>query len=240
MPSMAEALRELHRLHQQLSDLRDRIELGPRQIRARQTAVVQVEERVTRSHGEVKTARMTVDQKQLQLKTGESKIEDLKTKLNAANNNREYQALKEQIAASEMANSVLADEVLEAMEKVDQLKAGAAEVESLLAKTKEELAKVQQSVKSQEESLTADLRRVEENLKEAESRLPADIADLYRRAVKGRGADGMAVVEGESCGGCYQQLTMNMTSDLMMDRVLACKVCGRLLYLPEDRMPVKR
>ncbi len=34
MPSMAEALRELHRLHQQLSDLRDRIELGPRQIRA--------------------------------------------------------------------------------------------------------------------------------------------------------------------------------------------------------------
>jgi predicted nucleic acid-binding Zn-ribbon protein len=240
MASMAEALRELHRLHQQLSDLRDRIERGPRQIRARQTTVVQVEERVAHTHAEVKTARITVDQKQLQLKSGEAKIDDLKAKLNAANTNREYQALKEQIAASEMANSVLADEVLEAMEKVDQLKATAAEAESQLAKTREELTKVQQGVKSQEESLTGDLRRVETTLKEAEARLPPDIAEVYHRAVKNRGADGMAPVEGESCGGCYQRLTTNMTSDLMMDRVLACKVCGRLLYFPEDRAPAKR
>jgi uncharacterized protein len=241
MASMAEALRELHRLHQQLSDLRDRIERGPRQIKARQTTLTQVEDRVTHAHADVKTARIAVDQKHLQLKSGEAKIDDLKGKLNAANNNREYQALKEQIAASEMANSVLADEILEAMEKVDQLKASAAEAETHLARGKEELAKVQQTVKSQQESLLGDLSRVEGNLKEAESRLPADMADLYRRAVKGRGAEAMAPVEGESCGGCYQQLTTNMMSDLMMDRVVvACKSCGRLLYLPEDRAPAKR
>ena len=64
--------------------------------------------------------RVAADQKQLQLKAGEEKIKDLKRKLNAAASNREYQILKEQIAADDMAKSVLEDEIIEALEKIDQ------------------------------------------------------------------------------------------------------------------------
>jgi uncharacterized protein len=240
MSLSAAALRELHRLHQQLADLRERIERGPKQVRLRQANVTQSDEKLAAAHAEVKGARMSVDQKQLQLKTGEAKIADLKGKLNAAQTNREYQALKEQIAAAEMANSVLADEILEAMEKVDQLKLGIGEAEQTLVKTKEELTKAQQTVKSQQESLLGDRSRVEANLKQAEQSLPADFRDTYYRVVKAKGQDAMAQVEGESCGGCHQSLTTNMTNDLMMSRVTFCKVCGRLLYLPEDRMPGRR
>lgn len=240
MSVTAAVLRELHRLHQQLADLRDRAERGPKQIRIRQATVTQAEEKLALAHAEVKAARVLADQKQLQLKTGEAKIEDLKGKLNAAQTNREYQALKEQIAAAEMANSVLADEILEAFEKVDQLKLRITEAENNLGKTKQELAKVQQEVKSQQELLLGDLHRVEGNLKEAESSLPADFRDAYQRVVKAKGADAMAQVEGESCGGCYQNLTTNMVNDMLMGRMVACKVCGRLLYLPEDRTPGRR
>ena len=52
--------------------------------------------------------------------------------------------------------------------------------------------------------------------------------------VKQKGADGMTPIEGHSCGGCYQQLTGNMVSDLMMGRVIPCRSCGRLLYMPES------
>jgi predicted nucleic acid-binding Zn-ribbon protein len=240
MSLTAAALRELHRLHQQLADLRERIERGPKQVRIRQANVTQAEEKLAHAHAEVKAARMSADQKQLQLKTGETKIADLKGKLNAAQTNREYQALKEQIAAAEMANSVLADEILEAFEKVDQLKLGITEAEQNLSKTKEELAKAQQTLKSQEETLIGDQRRVEGNLKEAEQALPSDFRETYYRVVKAKGEDAMAQVEGESCGGCHQSLTTNMTNDLLMSRVVFCKVCGRLLYLPEDRAPGKR
>jgi len=240
MSLTAAALRELHRLHQQLADLRERIERGPKQIKLRQANVSQAEEKLAAAHSEVKAARVLADQKQLQLKTSEAKIADLKSKLNAAQTNREYQALKEQIAAAEMAGSVLADEILEAFEKVDQLKLGIGEVEQTLAKTKEELGKTQQTVKAQEETLVADRRRVEGNLKEAEESLPADFRDAYYRVVKAKGQDAMAPVEGESCGGCYQNLTTNMFNDLLMSRVVFCKVCGRLLYLPEDRSPGRK
>ena len=124
MSVTAAALRELHRIHQQLAELRDRLERGPKQVRAREANVAQLEARLAEARDKAKQTQMAVDRKQLDLKSGEQKVVDLRVKLNTANSNREYQALLEQIAAAEMAGSVLSDEILEGMEKVDQLAVG--------------------------------------------------------------------------------------------------------------------
>jgi uncharacterized protein len=235
----AAALRELHRIHQQLADLGDRLDRGPKQVRARTALVAQAEEQLAKAQADIKAARVALDQKQLQLKTGEGKIIDLKVKLNQSNTNREYQAFRDQIAADEMANSVLADEILEAMEKVDVMKAGLPEHERNVAKAKDELAKLQQQIRAEEDSLKTDTKRLEEELKTAENALPDDFRDVYKRVIKAKGEDAMASVEGGSCGGCYQQLTTNMLNEINMGRVVLCKSCGRVLYLPEDTRPGK-
>jgi predicted nucleic acid-binding Zn-ribbon protein len=237
MSVTAGALRELHRIHQQLADLRERLERGPKQIKAREANVAKLESELAKAQADSKTARMTADQKQLLLKTGENKIEDLRRKLNACGSNREYQALLEQIAADEMAGSVLADEILEALEKVDEIQVSVGEIQQKIAKGKEELAKVQQAVRGQQASLEADVVRLDGELKAAESLLPADFRDAYNRVVKSRGSDAMAQVEGETCGGCFQRITANMHNALAMGRAVFCQSCGRLLYLPEDRTP---
>jgi predicted nucleic acid-binding Zn-ribbon protein len=237
MSVTAVALRELHRIHQQLADLRERLDRGPKQIRAHEGNVAKLEAALSKAQADSKTAKVHSDQKQLLLKSGETKIEDLRRKLNAANSNREYQALLEQIAADEMANSVLADEILETMEKVDETQAIIKESQEKIAKAKEELAKVQQAVHDQQGSLQADVSRLEADLKRAESMLPADFRDAYNRIVKSRGSDAMAQVEGESCGGCFQRITANTYNSLAMGRAIFCQSCGRLLYLPEDRTP---
>ena len=99
MSLTAAALRELHRIHQQLTDLRERLDRGPKQVRIRTAAVAHAEEQSAKAHYDIKTARVAMDSKQLLLKSGEGKIIDLKVKLNQANTNREYQALRDQIAA---------------------------------------------------------------------------------------------------------------------------------------------
>jgi uncharacterized protein len=233
----AATLRELHRIHRQLSDLRERLERGPKQVRTRTAGVAQAEEQLTKVQADLKAARVALDQKQLQLKTGEGKVAELKVKLNQANTNREYQALKDQIAADEMAASVLADEILEAMEKLDGMKTHVPEADARVAKAKEELTKAQQQIRAEEESLRADVSRLEKELAEAESALPEDFRAMYQRVVNAKGEDAMAVVEGGSCGGCYQQLTTNMVNEINMGRVVLCKSCGRVLYLPEDTRP---
>lgn len=237
MAVTAATLRELHRIHRQLADLHERLEQGPKQIRIRTAGVAQAEEQLAKLNADVKAARVAIDQKQLQLKASEGKVIDLKVKLNQANSNREYQALREQIAADEMAGSVLADEILEAMEKVDGMKALVPEAEKHVAKAKEELAKTQQHVREQDELLRGDIKRLEAALQEAESGLPDDFREVYQRVVKAKGQDAMAPVEGSSCGGCYQQLTANTVNEINMGRVVLCRSCGRVLYLPEDTRP---
>ena len=237
MSVTAGVLRELHRIHRQLSDLRERLDRGPKQIKAREANIARLEGELAQLKADVKTARVATDQRQLLLKSGESKILDLKAKLNAANSNREYQALKDQIAADEMANSVLADEILEAMEKIDAFAPLVAEAEQKLAKGREELSKSQGQVRDQQGLLAGDVARLEAELKKVESSLPDDFRDAYHRFVNSKGSDAMAQVEGEVCGGCHHQITANVFNSLLMGRIVACQSCGRLLYLPEDRTP---
>ncbi|HEX3655718.1 MAG TPA: phospholipase [Pirellulales bacterium] len=233
----AAVLRKLHRIHQQLGDLRERMARGPKQLKAREANVARLEAELAQVKQDVKAARVSADQKQLLLRSGEGKILDLKAKLNAANSNREYQAFKDQIAADEMANSVLADEILEALEKIDASQKLVVEAEQKVAKAKEEAAKSQQHVREQEGLLAGDINRLEAELKESEKELPADFQDAYQRVVKSKGSDAMAPVEGENCGGCFQVITANMFNSLLMNKVVYCGNCGRLLYLPEDRTP---
>lgn len=237
MSTAVATLRTLHRIHRQLEDLRDRLERGPRQVRLREAQAARLEAEATEAKNALKAAKVAADQKQLLLRSGETKIKDLQAKLNAANNNREYQALKDQIATDEMTNSVLADEILEALEKIDQATARVKEADQALVKAREDAGRFAQTVRDQEGALQAELARVEAELQAAEAELPDDYREAYLRLARSRGADALSVVEGETCGGCNQHLTPNQMNSLSLAKVVPCQSCGRVLYLPEDRTP---
>jgi predicted nucleic acid-binding Zn-ribbon protein len=224
-----DVLRTLHRIHRQLADLNGRLQRGPAQIHACEASVT------LRVDGQA--ARMTADRKQLQLKASEEKVQDLKRKLLKAESNREFQALKDQIDAQEMANSVLTDEILEELEKVDALQQKIAEAEEVLAKARDRGEKVRSEVAQQEPLIRADLARLEAELKECESVLPATVRELYQRVVRQRGEDALAAVENEYCSGCHQHVPVNVCAEIMLSHPMFCKTCGRLLYMPEDRSP---
>jgi predicted nucleic acid-binding Zn-ribbon protein len=233
MSVTAAALRELHQIHQRLADLRDRLERGPKQVRAREANVVQLEAKLTEAKDRAKQMQMALDRKQLDLKSGEQKVLDLRVKLNGANSNREYQAFLEQIAAAEMAGSVLSDEILEGMEKVDQLHLAAKEAEKNLAAGKQEFEKAKQTVQSSAATIRSDVAQLEAELAQAEKALPPDLKGDYERVVRSKGADSLAAADDGVCTGCGQQITLNMQNELKLSKLVFCRSCGRLLYLPE-------
>lgn len=233
MSVSATVLRELHRIHKQLSDLNERLARGPRQVKVRQANVAQQEAALAAAHERVKDAKKLTDQKQLNLRSSEQKIVDWRNKLNACSSNREYQTLVEQIAAAEMANSVLADEILEGLEKIDQLSLQVKEAETSLAAMKDDLCRFRDTVAAEGQVVSGDITRLEQELAEAEKKLPASLKDDYQRVIRGKGADGMAPVEDMVCQGCGQKITLNMQNDLMLSHPIFCSSCGSLLYLAE-------
>ncbi len=226
-------LRVLHRLQRQLTDLRERRDRGPRQIRATENHIKHCEEDVARIKAEAKTFRVAADQKQLQLKVNEDKVKDLRRKLNAAASNREYQLLLDQIGADEMANSVQADEILEALEKADGFNGQIAEAEATLAAARRKAEEIRGDVAKLEPVLAADIAKYEAELKESEATLPKEIHNQYSRIVLHKGEDALAIIENQCCGGCHQKIPLNACSQVMLGQPISCKTCGRLLYLPE-------
>jgi uncharacterized protein len=229
-----DVLRTLHRIHIQLADLKERRDHGPKRIRAAEANVAHREQELAQAQADVKKFRMNTDQKQLQLKGGEDKVKDLRRKLNTATNNREYQVLKDQIAADEMTNSVLADEILEALDKVDEYQKKTAEMGTNLEASRKKAAEVHNEVQKQQPGIQGDIQRLEAELKQTEAALPQDVNDAYQRVVRQRGEDALASVENEFCGGCHQHVPLNICAEILLGHPKFCKTCGRLLYMPEN------
>ncbi len=234
----ADALRELHRIHRQLTDLRGRLALGPKQVQAAAANLARLQLAVPQAKEALTKTRVFADDKQLQLRQREDRIKDLGIKLNACSSNREYQALKEQIAADEQANSVLSDEILEALEKIDEHQAQLHQAEQSLQMATEGFEKLRDRVENERQGLESELARVQSELAQAETSLPADFRNDYQRITRARGEEALAQVDGGTCGACYQMLSPQTINELRMSKPVFCKSCGAVLYLPEDRSPL--
>ena len=178
-----------------------------------------------------KRSRIATDQKELQLRESEGRIEDVKNKLNSCSTNREYQTLVEQIAADEQANSVLSDEILELFDKTTQLESAAETAEEERQKIEAEMTALRQRVDETRENLETDIARLTDDLTAAEAQLPSEFVTEYQRLVKARGEEGLAPLEGEICGGCFQTITTQMLNEVLMNKpcsvrhAVACSIC---------------
>jgi predicted nucleic acid-binding Zn-ribbon protein len=204
---------------------------------AHQTNVRRLEAELEKLKQETLSLRMAADEKQAQLSSRESKLRKRQSQLQEATSNAEYQALKDEIAATKMANSVLEDEILEALEKLDQLQAKVSQTKAAVAKAQQEAEKAGREVEEHDPRIRGDIDRLGAELLQCEADLPGDFRELYRRVVRHRGQDALASVQGEFCEGCNQHVPVNLINELLLNRPATCKACGRLLYLPEDFSP---
>ncbi len=230
MSISASVLQTLHRIHRQKSDLNGQLERGPKQIQAAKAKIDAAKKALDDIREKQKQLRLDADRKQLQLREREQRITNLEGKMNAAKENREYQTLKEQIAADRQANNVLSDEILELLEQVDVVHAQIDPAAERVKAAEAEAVQVEQKVNERLQLVQNDLKRVLAELAQVESGLSGDFKKDYDRLVLLRGEDGIAETEGNCCGGCYQMLTPQLLDRLAHHNSVVCPSCGRMLY----------
>ena len=225
-------VRNLHQHLVQIAEMKNQIERGPRQVKA---AILQVEtakDLLQKCKEAIKKKKMDADRKQLQLREREAKVHDWEGKMNAAKNNREFQAIKEQIAADSQANCVLSDEILEILEEIDGLQIEYRGFDEKLKINEADRIKTEGSVAQKLLLLNVELERVEGNLAVLERQLTPEFLVQYKRLVSNRSEDSMAPLDDVSCGGCYTGLPPKILDSLRKEQAISCPSCGRLLYRP--------
>jgi predicted nucleic acid-binding Zn-ribbon protein len=235
MPVSADNLRELHQLHQRARALRDRLASAPKTLAARLAALEGRKAALEAARKALQDDKVQQKKHEHMLQSHQSKIDDLKVKLNSVKKNEEYKAIQNQIALDQSHMSKTEGEVLEAMMRIDEKNAGLATLEAEFKTFAAGVEALKAQIEAQAGQQQLQLKELEVGIIEAENIISEDERDRYRRTVKQRGDDAMAAVENGACSGCYVAVTPQGINELMNGRTMTfCLTCGRILYLAEE------
>jgi len=234
MPSKGADFIHLHQLRRQLKEVQDQLARGPRQIKLRQAKVTEAEASAAAKEQELKESKIALDRKNLELKSKETHWLDLQAKLNTASSNREYDIISGQIAADKAAKSVLEDEILEYLDRVDALQKELVLCRQAVKNAEQETRSFAAEFEQKAVGLHEQEKLLNSQVSRAEEVIPADKLALYRRLVEAHGADALAAVENGVCSYCFVGLTPQAQVIIRNGTLLICGSCGRLLYNPED------
>jgi uncharacterized protein len=233
MSGPADTLREIHRLRRFTRDLQEQIDRGPKQFQAQQARVARQEAVQREAQETLKKLKVVVHDKEITLKSTHSEVTKHKAQLNAAASKKEYDALSHEIAAEQARFAQLEDEILAGMAEIEERTAQMPELEKNVQQAREDYKKFEASAGERHAALVQQLNDALARLKEVEQEIPADVRTNYNRIVGGLGADAFAAVVDRNCGACNTAITAQQYTELLMKNFVACKSCGRMLYLPE-------
>jgi uncharacterized protein len=247
MPAAASDLRELHTLHQRAKALRDRLRSGPKTVAARQAALATRQAAIESARKVLQDARVQLKKKEHTVQSLNARIDDRTVRLNTVKKNDEYKAIQNEIAMEKHQIDKIEGEMLEEMERIEDLSRALATEEADVKTFAAEVEALRQQVESQATGQRSQLAELETAIVEAEAIIPEDVRERYRRTVKQYGAEAMAPAEYEpkaqlaSCSGCFVALTTQGLNELLNGiHITFCKTCGRILYLADEDRPNTR
>jgi len=234
MPGPATTLRELHRLHRHAEDLRTQINRGPQTVKAHQEKTAKQEELLHQAQESIKKLKVNLHEKEVSLKGQQQVVAKHEKQLNEATSRKEYDALRAEIENDKKACTKIEDEMLVVMEEIEIRNLQIPEYEKAVKKGKGDTARVIDDIQTRRNEFTDRLNETLKSIHEVEIALPEDVKGLYDRLVAAKGDSAMASVQGRTCSACYTEITAQNHNDLMQERLVLCKNCGRILYLPES------
>jgi predicted nucleic acid-binding Zn-ribbon protein len=232
MSGAATILREIHRLRRHARELDERVKQGPLQLRAQQGNVTRKEEAQRQGQEEIKKLKVSLHEQEVSLKTRNQQIGKHEKQLNQAASKKEYDALKLEIETDRKEVARLEDAILDAMGEIEDKTARLPELEKAVQQAKVDLAAYERDSAGRLAALAEERTRVLQQLAEVEGTVPQEVREPYERLTKVRGEDALAAVLDRTCSACYTEITQQGYNELLAERFVLCKSCGRILYLP--------
>jgi predicted nucleic acid-binding Zn-ribbon protein len=232
MHQSLKALLQLQDIDSRIIFLREAREKRPRELEVDRRRLEEKQKLVDSMGQEIRRLKMESDRRELDLKKNEAEIIKLRTALNLAKSNQEYQILKEQIARLEGDNAKIEEEVLKSLGEVDGLEEAKRQSEKEYKGAQAEFQKKVEELNRILRGLADELGTEEKRRGEAARNVPSDHLLLYERVLTRHKDFALARIENQVCQGCFMSVTPQTMNMLLLDRDLSqCRNCLRILYL---------
>lgn len=231
--SIPEVLKELHRIHKHLRNLKSEIELGPRVMKAQQSQLDVERQTHADAHETLKRQKLKQKDDEGALKSTEQRLAKLQADLNMAGSKKEFDAKTSEIEQAKKLQGELEDSILTTIGDIEERTAALPEADLKWQRAQSAFAEFQKDAADRLARMQTDQTVTHEALTAKETDVPVEVKPIYTRLVKTYGADGLAGVMGKTCQQCRTNLTDQQRTTLISGKFLTCPSCGRALYLAD-------
>ena len=228
--TLIQLFRDLHAVLLRDRDLKELADEEKRRLRRFEVRAEQQQKLVAEIQANLKQLKVTINDKEVTIKANQAKIAKYQEQLNKASTPKEYEALRREIENEKLANRVLEEQILQAMLEVEEKAKQIPELEKSLLVIIEEKRVALEGRADTQADLTNRLAQAKGEMDQLVSKLPGEVRELYIRLSNAHGADSFSLVQKHYCSACYTEPTAQMHNDLLSDRLVICKSCGRILY----------
>lgn len=229
-----EVLKRLQSLKSKINELKEYQELRKQDVQKKKTQIEDKKALAEEKHEEKLSRQKEIDRKELDLKTDEGEITKYNVQLNSIKTNKEYTALRTEIGSKKADMSILEDEILNTMSKLES-------VNEEYNKLQEDLRREEESLENLIESVDADVKKTDIEIEEIQNDRKKYIDALdenslkhYNRLSSIKGGKAVVAVIDNMCGGCSMKITAQTLNLLIgSNELVFCQSCSRILYLEE-------
>jgi predicted nucleic acid-binding Zn-ribbon protein len=169
--------------------------------------------------------------KEDKLKRGVDSLKKTKDRLLEVKTNKEYQAILKEIETIEKKNSDNEDEIITAMEDLDNIKSVLKTNEKDFDDRKSRYESEKQKIAQEISQLDVDLADCQQKSSDLRRQVRSELQKKYE-IIKGA-RNGLAVVSvwKEVCGGCHMNIPPQLYIELQRSvDLLSCPNCNRIIY----------
>ncbi|MFH1062614.1 MAG: C4-type zinc ribbon domain-containing protein [Candidatus Omnitrophota bacterium] len=230
-----EILKELQKIDSQVFKTKEALEDKPRQIAILEEEFAERSSLLKRLEDELKKVQIGHKEKDLELQSKEASVDKHKNQLSQIKTNKEYNALQVEIEKMKADNSLLEEQIIMLLDKIDTLKAS-------INKEKELLAQEEKKLKTAKAAVELEIRELQETINKLNLQrkiaitadLKPEVLDLYERIRENRGEIAIVPVRDGSCSGCFMNLRAQVLNELSLGKLLTCDTCSRILYVESE------
>ena len=228
--TVADTLRECHRLRKHIKNLQEEIDRGPKVLKSIDKQLEEERAEHKDHHDTITKLKLKQREDEGTLKQTETRLKKLEEQLLGISVPKEYEAKKSEIRQANDKKTHIEEAILSTMTDLEERTNAIPSVEKKWADGQSEHKQAMVEADQRIVSLKADLEQSKTGLVKAEVGVPDKVRSQYDHLVKARGPDAMAAVKDKVCHGCRTGLSQQRLLELQSGMYILCQSCGRMLY----------
>ncbi len=238
MENLREVLLQLSELQEKdikIVEQQNKINKLPADIESKKGELLKIKEDFENKKSAYVKLNTLKKEKESLLNEKEALIAKHNASLNTIKSNDLYKTCLLEIEKAKADKSVVEDEILQLMEDIDKEIVNLKKYE---AETKQQEEKINSELKDMDSSISKikeEISVLQKDRDEFAKNIPTNILSQYERIRENRNGQGLALIEGDSCGGCNMVLRPQLIVQATKCKELVyCDNCSRILFNKKD------